>query len=301
VNLIKILNSQAIRRTLTMKYSSKLTAAICVMTSTGFGQIVLTGSAPTYSENFDTLTRSTTAETWTNNGATTSASDSPRVVGLVGWYTGSFGTTTTTPQIRAGTGSNTAGSFYSFGASAASDRALGTMPSDTSASASMRLGVRFVNNTGFTITGFNFSYDGEQWRKASLASATNNQYVVAYSIFDAGTGSLQSASYSANISSAEFNTPIDGGDSVSAALDGNDSVNRIAGLSGSISSTAITPGQELWIRWFDSNSSGADHGIAIDNFSVNFTTAIPEPSTFAALAGLGVIGLALCRRRRARA
>ncbi len=259
--------------------------------------ISVTGDGFTYSQSFDSLTRSTTAENWGNDANTTSTADSPRLVGLNGWYAGSYGTGATTPQIRAGTGTNTAGSFYSFGSAATpGDRALGTLPSDGTAPTSMRIGARFVNNTGMTITGFTFTYTGEQWRKAQLATAVNNQYVVAYAVFDAGLGSLENAgAYSGNISSATFNTPIDGGDNLGAALDGNASANRVTGLGGTIADLTVAPGQEIWLRWFDSNSSSADQGIAIDDFTIGFT-AVPEPAA-ALFGGLSLLTL-ISRRRR---
>ncbi len=191
-------------------YLTAFAATLAMFASDAVGQISITSGNLTYSQDFDTLTRSTTAESWTDNTATTSANDSPQVIGLAGWYVGNFGTTATTPQIRAGTGSGTAGSFYSFGSSAATDRALGTLPTDSTASASMRIGARFVNNTTETISGFTFSYDGEQWRQAALTPGVNNQFVVAYAIFSPGTGSLNSGLFSGNIAGATFDTPQDG-------------------------------------------------------------------------------------------
>jgi len=273
--------------------------ALALATLPAGAQISITsGLGLSYSQDFDNLSRSTTAENWVNDANTTSAADSPRLIGLLGWYVGSFGTTTTTPQIRAGTGTSTTGSFYSFGGSGAADRALGTLPSDASASGSMRLGARFVNNTGDIIDSFTFSYDAEQWRKAQITSAVNNQYVVAYGIFGAGLGSL-GGTFSAAIGSAEFNTPVDGGDNVGAALDGNNGANRVAGLGGTITGLTIMPGQEIWLRWFDANSSLADHGIGIDNFAVSFTTIpVPEPSAMAVI-GLGFALLAMRWRTKA--
>jgi uncharacterized protein len=288
------------RRLMTQKlFAIVLLAALALPGTNAKGQISVTsGGGLTYSQNFDTLTRSTTAENWTDNTATTSVNDSPQVVGLVGWYAGSFGTTTTTPQMRAGTGSGTTGSFYSFGSSAASDRALGTLPSDSSASASMRLGARFVNNTAGTITGFNFLYDGEQWRNAGVTNI-NNQFIVAYAVFPANTGSIGAVGVFTTISSAEFNTPKDGtGSSTGALLDGNDAANRVAGLGGTITGLSVASGDEIWLRWFDANSPSADAGMAIDNFGITFEAAsIPEPS-LAALIGLGF--LFLVRRARGR-
>jgi len=274
-------------------FATALAAALVLPATHSQGQIPITSGNLTYSQDFNSLTRSTTAENWTDNIATTSVNDSPRVIGLVGWYVGNFGTTAVTPQIRAGTGSSATGSFYSFGSTSDPDRALGTLPTDSTASGSMRIGARFVNNSGGPLTGFSFSYDGEQWRNAAVTNV-NNQYVVAYLVVPAGSGSLNSGSYSANITSATFNTPFDGtGSSSGAALNGNDSANRVAGLSGTVTGISIADGEEIWLRWWDSNSSGADQGIAIDNFAIAFT--IPEPSAVV-LTGLGL--LSLLRRSR---
>jgi len=267
-------------------------AALVLAAPLAEAQISITsGLGLTYSQDFNNLLRTTTGEVWVNDSDAVSANDSPRLIGLSGWYAGSFGNTTTTPNIRAGTGSSTTGSYYSFGSAAAEDRALGTMPTDASASASMRIGARFVNDTGEIISGFSFTYDGEQWRKAQLTAPQNNQFVVAYGIFSAGAGSLGAAGFSASLAGATFNTPVDGGDNVGSALDGNDGVNRVADLGETVSDLLVMPGEEIWLRWFDSNSSGADHGIGIDNFSINFNTSpVPEPSA-GALLGLGLAAL----------
>jgi hypothetical protein len=280
-------------------YSAAIAAVIGTLAVPALGQISLTPGGLNYSQDFNSLLRNTTGEVWVNNADAVSANDAPRLIGLSGWYVGSFGTTTTTPNIRAGTGSSTTGSFYSFGGTGLEDRALGTLPTDGSASASMRLGVRFVNNTADIISGFSFSYDGEQWRKAQLTTVQNNQFVVAYGIFSAGAGSLDSVSYSASLAAATFNTPVDGGDNVGGALDGNDAANRVAGLGATVSDLVIMPGEEIWLRWFDSNSSSADHGIGIDNFSISFNTVpVPEP-TAAAMMGLGLALLvSRCRSRK---
>jgi hypothetical protein len=260
---------------------------------------ITSGGGLNYSQDFDNLLRTTTAETWVNDANSASANDAPRLIGLQGWYTASytnatFPSATYTPLIRAGDGSLNTGSFYSYGASGNSDRALGTLPSDgttAAGSGSFRIGARFVNDTGNIIDGFTFAYDGEQWRKAQLASAVNNQFVVAYAVFGAGLGTLDSGPYSATISGATFNTPVDGGDNVGVGLDGNNAANRVTGLGGTLTGLTVLPGEEIWLRWFDSNSSSADHGLGIDNFTIAFTTVpIPEPSAAVMIAfGFGLL------------
>ncbi len=265
------------------------------------GQISITGGGLSYSQNFDTLTRSTTAENLINNSEATSVNDSPQLAGLLGWYAAGFASQNAltpnsyVPQILAGTGSSGTGSFYSYGAVAASDRALGTLPTDGTTGAgagALRVGVRFVNNTGDYLSGFTFSYDGEQWRNPGTgATLVNNQFSVGYAVFSAGFGTLATTnsllqSYDLT-PAANFNTPFDGtGTGTSAPLDGNDPANRIAGLGDTITGLSIAPGDEIWIRWSDANSTSLDAGIGIDNFSVTF--AVPEPST-AVLLSLGMV------------
>lgn len=279
-------------------YLTAAMAALVLASPSARAQIALTPSGLTYSQDFDGLIRTTTAETWVNNANTISANDNPRLIGLAGWtvasYTNTTGISTTyIPLIRAGDGSSTTGSFYSFGSTGAADRALGSLPSDgttATGAGSFRIGVSFINNTPDTITGFTFSYTGEQWRKGQIPVATgaqNNQFVVSYATFGAGTGSLDSGPYSASLAGATFNTPFDGGDNIGAALDGNAAANRITGLGATVTDLTVLPGQEIWLRWFDSNSTSADHGIAIDDFSITFTTGVPEPTT-ATLLGLGM-------------
>jgi PEP-CTERM motif len=258
-------------------------------------QVSLTGVAPTYSQNFDTLTQSATPSDWTNNAVSDGTS------GLLGWYAD---TTLTIPnpfQIVATLGgTTTTGQLKSYGSvAAASDRALGTLPGDTAGA--MRLAVRFVNNTGLTINSFNLSYDGEEWRQSG-ETAVNNTYTVSYQVFGAGLGGIGTGTYN-TVSALAFNTPLDGtGTGTGLSLDGNDAANRVAGINSSVTGLAIAPGDELWVRWFDSNSGGVDHGIAIDNLTVSFTTtAVPEPSTYAALAGLVALGLTVARRSNRRA
>lgn len=281
-------------------------AAIVSLLSTpdAQGQISITAGNLSYNQDFNTLTANTGAQTWTDNTSTTSALDSPQVIGLVGWYLGTFTTSAATAtngfqSIRAGTGSSSTGSYYSFGANADSDRALGTLPSDSITSAgagALRIGARFVNNTGQIITGFTFSYDGEEWRAGAVTpSPVNNQFAFSYAIFGPGSGTLANSTYIAD-ATGNFNTPDDGvGDGTSHTLDGNAPANRIAGIGDTITGLSLAPGDEIWLRWSDANSSSADMGMGIDNFSATFY--IPEPSSTVLLA-LGLTFLANRARRR---
>ena len=61
------------------------------------------------------------------------------------------------------------------------------------------------------------------------------------------------------------------------ALDGNAAANR-ASISATIGGLAIPDGATFWIRWNDLNASGADDGLAVDNFSLTPQGGAPAPN-----------------------
>ena len=233
----------------------------------------------------------------------------PRVVGLAGWYAAAFTSSTDSgtngfQTLRGSDGSRTAPAFYSFGTDGNSDRALGTLPNTGgTVYGALRLGVRFVNNTGRVITGFTFSYDGEQWGAANISSAPalNNQFTFSYNVFGAGLGTLANSAYTGaytDDANGDFNTPHDGvaatPTGTSTALDGNAAGNRIAGIGDTIAGLSVAAGEEIWLRWSDAATANNAMAIGIDNFTVAF--AVPEP-TSVALVGMGA-SLIWCQLRR---
>ncbi|WPJ94045.1 PEP-CTERM sorting domain-containing protein [Coraliomargarita algicola] len=151
----------------------------------------------------------------------------------------------------------------------------------------MMLALRLTNNTGSTLTEFTLGYTGEQWFES--VTEQNNQYVVSYQI---GTiADISSGSWT-EIEALEFNTPKETG--ADDTLIGSDAENQVVLSAETVASIVWEDGEDLWIRWFDSNSSGFDQGIAIDDVSFS---AIPEPSHYAILLGMGALGLTACRRR----
>lgn len=238
--------------------------------------ISLTGG--TYSENFDSMTSTGvaapagwTSDTTANAAAAGTATDAPVNTGTV---VGSVST------VTPGTGSSATGAEYNFGSAASNERALGSLSSgglqrDTYAS--------FTNNTGFTITNFSLSYDGEEWRSGPAVNVLTLQY--------SATGA--SGSWVDLGSGFNFTSPIT--TTTAGSLDGNAAANRVAGIGGTYTPGAnITNGSSFFLRWADPDDGGADAGMAIDNFSI---TVIPEPSTIAA-GLLALCGLGWYQRRR---
>jgi uncharacterized protein len=203
--------------------------------------------ATSYSQTFDTLAATGTANAWADDNT------------LGGWYS-------SRTTLIAGTGTNTTGGLYSFG-SAAGERALGSLGSNTTGS--IFFGLRLVNDTGATIDELNVSFAGEQWRNGGNTSA--HSLAFAYQV---GATSLTGGSWTP-VGALGFSGPITG--STASALDGNATANRTV-ISGSIGGLGLAPGQEIWLRWEDPNDSGNDHGLAIDNLNVSAVVPPAQPT-----------------------
>ena len=188
----------------------------------------------------------------------------------------------------AGTGSSNGGNAYSFGAAGSTERALGSLASGTVSP--IYVGGIFTNGLAATITSLRFAYTGEQWRAGnSTDDGLAFEYLIGAAAVDAGTWTPFSA--------LDFAPLVLAGD---AALDGNANTRSVAST---LSGLSIAAGSRFGFRWVDSNSSGNDHGLAIDNLSINATVAatgaVPEPRTWALLlAGFGIVGFSLRRSNR---
>ena len=201
------------------------------------GEISLTTQGSAYTQDFDTLALSGTSD-----------------VVPTGWdFAESRANADTT--YRAGTGSSNVGDTYSFGAAGSSERAFGTLQSGTLLST---IGAQFVNNTGQTITSLAISYTGEQWRLGTAGRQDRLRFEVSTDATSLTTGAW--AAYP----DLDFLTP---NTTTTGAKDGNDPANRTA-LSATLTGLNIPDGTTFWIRWTDFDASGADDGLAVDDFSL---------------------------------
>ncbi|MCL4790093.1 MAG: PEP-CTERM sorting domain-containing protein [Verrucomicrobia bacterium] len=238
-----------------------LLAAI-VVTLTGLGMgvsqgaVSLTDFGTAYTQNFDSLANSGTSSTLP-----------------AGWaFAESRANANTT--YSASTGSSTTGDTYSFGAENTSERALGEL---TSGNLLSSFGVEVQNSTGIAITGFTISYAGEQWRLGALGRLDKLDFQFSSDATDLTTGNWT------DFDTLDFIAPVTTG--TVGALDGN--VNTVI-ISGTISGLAVGNGSSIWFRWRGFDASGADDGLAIDDFSI---TAIPEPAEWGLICALGLMGV----------
>lgn len=260
---------------------------LVALAASSHGQVSFSGS---YSQNFNSLGSTASA----GNGSAVSWSSNTT---LSGWYLingASSALTTYTP----GDGSLNTGSIYSLGAAGSSDRALGSIASGgayfgSPASAAVAAYIAFsaTNSSGGNYSSFTLSYDSEQWRNGG--NTTAQSFVAQY-----GFGSTFAGVTSWTAAGAGFNLVSKVNTATAAAVDGNS-----AGLTSSIGGTVTTTwssGSTLWVRFIELNDVGNDHGLGVDNFSLTAASAIPEPSTYAAILGGAVLlGVAARRRRSA--
>lgn len=252
------------RRALTV---AALSSLLLLQLTTRFGQTVhaagdvsLNTIGAAVTQNFDSLSTTGTANTWTD-GTT-----------LTGWYAQFTATPSNPTTYRASTGTDTTGAIYSFGVAgtnAVTERAFGSVASGTPGD--IYYAVKLTNNTASTITGLNISFTGEQWRQGGCtptpctpaAQTLDFQYQVANAgvITDANTPTGGWTDFN----SLDFTTPSPG-TSTAGAIDGNASANRAA--KSALLTVTVANGQEVWLRWKDSNDANNDHGLAIDDFSV---------------------------------
>jgi hypothetical protein len=229
-----------------------------------------------YSENFDTLPNSGSSTTWTDNST------------LAGWFlVNKDGNTPATIAIN--NGSSNAGSFYSYGTTDSTDRALGGLGSGgtyfgspTAGNVAGYWGVKITNNTGEILTKFTVTYDVEQWRDQNT---TEQPLISTWSINPSDW--INGAWSSGAITNSPQNLN-------ALTLDGNIPANRIVGVTFTAEDISWAQGQTLWIRFRELNDAGSDHALAVDNFQLS---AIPEPGT---LSILGLFGAALALRLRRR-
>lgn len=209
------------------------------------GQISITGSSLTYSENFNT---------WLGTEATI-----PN-----GWDLSAAGTI----EFRGtGTGTGNAGGFWAFGSTGS--WAMGELRSN--ATGELTFAITFENNTGLAITDIEFNWDYEQWRYAN----TSGLSVV-------GLGSLSSEDFS--------------GVGIIASATGTNGTVTVTSSGITLNNLNIAPDGVFGLSWTTVNQAGANSALAINNFSAEFT-AIPEPSTYAAIFGGLALGVLLVRRR----
>jgi len=236
------------------------TLSIVLLTSLSFGQtpISLIGVNVPYSEDFSGMGASQTTflPGWTainiNNGATLT-----------------MGVTN---------GSANTGNVYNVGATADEERAFGTLADGTVTPA---LGAVFQNNTGSIVSKIAIQTKMEQWRESGNAGI--NETVAFY--YSTNATSLNDvAAIWTPVTALNLNEKLTLATS-NNAVNGNLAVNY-TNISNIISGLNWADGTNLWVKWVDTNDSGANGMYAIDNFIISVNQVLGVKQN--AIAGLNM-------------
>src|ERR1700741_2584755 len=200
-----------------------------LLSNNSSAQVSLTTLGTPYTQNFDTPGLSNTAGSTTNN------------LTIPGWFmTETGGGARDNEQYAVDTGGSTTGDIYSYGAAAATDRALGQLRSGTLIPF---IGAQFTNNSGSDAGSMTVSYNGEQWRFGGVHSTVAER--MDFQISFNATGAGGTAPTWIHVNSLDFSPSVTAG--TAGALNGN--ANQVA-ITGTFNfATALANGASFWIRW----------------------------------------------------
>lgn len=201
-----------------------------------------------YSQDFDTLASS---------GSTGSALPP-------GWAFAKNDAVATSYGVSDGTVES--GNLYSFGAAGSSERSIGSIASNSTNS--VRYGLALTNTTGSEQSSLALSFWVEQWRLGAI----NRDDPITFQYSLNATGIVDTAATWVTVSGLGFTGPVRTG--ATGALNGNAANNR-AQVNGQITGMAWAAGQTLWLRWSDSNATGVDDALAIDDLLIGTLQDVP--------------------------
>ncbi|OYQ38086.1 hypothetical protein CHU92_06620 [Flavobacterium cyanobacteriorum] len=234
-----------------------------------WGQINMTTTGSN-TQQFSTLATSGTSNTFTNNST------------ISGWYTQRTGTGTT---YAADNGSSNGGNLYSYGTGTTNERALGSLGSGNAAAGSFAHGVLLRNTSGTTITDIKVTYTLEQWRNAGGTVAAQ-PVTFWYQISSSPISNLTPNTNTGwtQVTGLTLSSPVNSG--TAGSLDGNATANKVTASNISISGLSLANNDYIMLKWEDPDHSGTDHGLAIDDVTINWTVSSSTPTINTSVASL---------------
>lgn len=207
---------------------------LTLISVSGWGQISITGSGSSNSYS----------QSFNTSTATVPA----------GWNFSESGGNSNS-SFSTGTGGGSGGDTYFFGTS--NEWAFGGLQS---ANLIPTIGASFKNETGAKIISVVISYKGETWRIGSANRSDRLDFQ-----YSTDATSLTNGEWT-DFNNLDYANP---GQAI-----GSGSQQHSAIISSTISSLNISDNSTFWIRWNDFNASGADDGMAVDDFSIYVITEI---------------------------
>ncbi len=178
-----------------------------------------------------------------------------------GWLIKETGTAARVDQqAGVGNGSSNAGDVWLFGSSSA-DRAYGTLFSGT---LTPTIGAVFRNDSSQVITSATINYNGEMWRLGT--SGREDRIEFGFRVTGGAEPTDPTVGAFTKVPALHFSTPNTSGSP--GERNGNVAPYRTENITSELPSLAWAPGEYLVIQWTDFNASGADDGLAVDDFSL---------------------------------
>lgn len=211
-----------------------------------------------------------------------------------GWQAAEFGTASNRNAYGASNGSHSASDVYSYGAFSSSERALGSLGDNTTNRGTF--GALFKNTTGTSITSLSISYTGEQYRLGSTNRADRLDFQLSLTATSVSNSKTSFSSVEADtafepIDSLDFSSPVTTG-----ALGERFATVDVSAL---LTDLNIAPNGTFFLRWLDTDASGTDDGLAVDDFTIEANptpAATPLPGPL--VGGVILLGLHATRRHR---
>lgn len=239
------------------------------------GTAAYTVIAGTYSQSFDGLP-ATGSFSLLGKGPISLAAGPVNASNLTGWQLWMYAGSNANAGFLPGTGSGTGNGAYSFGSSGSAERCLGSLSSSTGI---YSMGLVLTNLTGSVLNRFTLAFTAEQWRKGG--SAQKNYWRFRYK-----TGQFTSINQPNTIAEPNLDFSSAVFTSGAGSLNGNLAANQQA-ISYTVTGIKWLPGEQLLLRWDDTDESGNDDGMGIDNLS--FTAAIiADPPSISTIANTAV-------------
>lgn len=194
---------------------------------------------------------------------------------IPGWYIYNKNTTNYTFESSANSTNNNGGIYVIYDKN---DFSLGSKASN--ATNHLYYGVRFKNNTGLTIYGFDIKYQGEQWN-ISENGVNVNKLQMHYQKDNKALTNLNNGNwhhiptmdfvqlFSSSQSASMGGSSCSGNSYICLALDGNLSSNKRT--ISNVTRLELAPDEEIIFRWQDLDDNNNDHHLQIDDIKITPT------------------------------
>jgi hypothetical protein len=269
----------------------RILAFIGIVPVAALAQVSFTSTAA-YTQSFTENTGGVSASTAINTAGNYTWTDNSSITG---WYAVTNGVSAAEYHATNTNGNNGNPNALKLARASGTSGALGTLRNSSNTGLTT-FGVQLANNTGSAISSFSVSYLGQQWQDntGGIDSLTFQYSTDATSLTTGSWTTVSALSFSSVVNT---NT---GTNFVSLAPTGS-SIAPGSSISSTITGLNVSNGSNIWFRWVDEDISGVDDALTIDDLSITpILSSVPEPSTYATLAGLAILGVAALRRRRPR-